>query len=144
MCLILRFNMMKIKHYFPLLFQTITYGTKEKKNIVKNELFKMKGPCISRGGTGLWNNESIDLPQDLPPTKLAGRSQLINVEYNLDVWNTYNIHAYAHIDCTKKCKHLYVHKKSGLKSKLYRTCFAFYLRWFWRFHGFLISQLKFQ
>lgn len=79
--------MVRIEYFGFLKFQTITYSTKEKKNIVKNELLKMKGPCISRGGTGLWNNETIDLPLDLPPTKLAGRSQLINVEYNLDVCN---------------------------------------------------------
>lgn len=65
--------------------QTITYSTKEKSKVVTKELFNMKGPCISRGGTGLWNTECIDLPKNLPPTKLAGRSQIINVEYYFDV-----------------------------------------------------------
>lgn len=67
--------------------QTITYSTKEKSTVVQKELLKMKGPSMSRGGTGLWNNEYINLPDDLPPTKLAGRNQIINVEYILDVQN---------------------------------------------------------
>ncbi|CAL8113181.1 unnamed protein product [Orchesella dallaii] len=67
------------------LMQITTYSTKEKSKDVTQELLKMKGPSISRGGTGLWNNENIELPHDLPPTKLAGRGQIINVGYHLDV-----------------------------------------------------------
>ncbi|ODM95184.1 Arrestin domain-containing protein 3 [Orchesella cincta] len=62
-----------------------TYSAKEKSKTVTKELLKMKGPSISRGGTGLWNNANIELPNDLPPTKLAGRGQIINVAYHFDV-----------------------------------------------------------
>jgi hypothetical protein len=68
-----------------ILFQITTYHAKPDSKVVKKELLKLKGPSVIRGGTGTWSGDSIQIPSGVVPTRLAGRSTLISIDYSIEV-----------------------------------------------------------